>query len=205
MEAIGGRSAGRVPGPGRLRGRRAGGRWGPGRLLGAALVLLVLPGVGAHGAAAQVLAGTTVEQGSEAPLASVVLVVERGADTLRAESDEAGRFQLRLPSGGTWRVRAGRLGYEPIEPVEVEVPEDGGQVLTVRLRPEVIALEALEIEGRARSGLALRHQDTFTGFLHRWDRRNERSGYAIRRGDPGMDAVISVRDILLQFPPPGGR
>jgi hypothetical protein len=148
-----------------------------------------------------VIAGTTLEQGPEQPLAGVRIVAEAGDETVRVESDEAGRFQMRLPRGGTWTVRAGRLGYLAIDPVEVEVPDEGGRTLTIRLRTEPILLETLEVQAR-RSQLDPLHRDTFEGFLHRYAARESRTVYAARRGDPEMESANHLVDILRWFPPP---
>jgi hypothetical protein len=83
---------------------------------------------------AQIVEGRVLDVGTEAPVEGVAVELLAGLDDvqIRVATDAEGRFRLRARSPGTYRIRAGRIGYETVttplfdlvrdeDPLEVEV------------------------------------------------------------------------------------
>src|SRR5688500_12565250 len=92
-------------------------------MLGALLVVGVAPGLGA-----QTIRGIVVEDSTDRPIDEAVLSLI-GADGMAIEpsvrSAVTGAFTLHAPRFGTFRVRAVRIGYQPVttEPFDVATAE----------------------------------------------------------------------------------
>jgi protocatechuate 3,4-dioxygenase beta subunit len=102
----------------------------------------------------QAVRGVLVERGNGRPVrgAFVVLLDEREAEVARVLTDDAGRFLLRAPSAGAYRIQSKRIGFRLFlsEPLALEPDQ------TVAYRAEVAAVPAMlppvVVEGRPQCG-----------------------------------------------------
>lgn len=111
----------------------------------------LLPGL----LSAQRVVGRVVEEGTDAPVsgAFVVLLDEPGTSRLGGLAAGTGRFALRVPAPGRYRLRVDRIGYESLttEPFEVGKGETVTWDLAVPTRP--VELGAIAVSGRGRCRL----------------------------------------------------
>jgi len=129
----------------------------PSKSLLAALVMLAA----VHGPlAAQSIAGRVVRNTDGAAIMGVVVLLLDGAELVRARtlSDIDGRFVVRAPSAGTYRLRTLRIGYTATTGAPIAVRGDTTVQLAldqipVRL-PAVTAQERAECSENLGSGLA---------------------------------------------------
>jgi len=130
-------------------GRRAPGSARTAFLLAAALPLASVP------AAAQLVTGQVLEEGTGAPVASAMvhLLDAEGARAASMPTDGAGRFTLQAPVSGSFRIEAVRPGYVSAETPSLEVAETGVTVIpTLRLEADEAAIENLPVPGRTIMG-----------------------------------------------------
>lgn len=92
---------------------------------------------------AQVVTGTVVERGS-APVEGAMVVLLDGDDRPRARtlSDASGRFRVRAPGPGVWRLRVDRIGFA--SSVSRALTLERGETLVQRLE---ISAEPIRLEG----------------------------------------------------------
>lgn len=153
--------------------------------------LLATPG------AAQVIAGHTLDAVSrDAVAATVVTVLGEDGDSLLATlSDAQAAFRIELPSSGTYRLRARRIGYETVETAPILVARDETLLVEVLLGADPIDLEPLAVVGR-RGG---------SGTVSAHRRRVERIqrtgiGYAITREDLDAHRYAYLTDYFTRVP-----
>ena len=116
-------------------------------LLGSALL------VGPSVVGAQVVRGVALDAaGQPIPGVVVALLDSAGAVRVRALSDAAGAFSIRAPSAGTYRLRALRIGFQPIDSRLLAVAE--GEVVDERfvLDGARVALEEVRVLGQSSCG-----------------------------------------------------
>jgi protocatechuate 3,4-dioxygenase beta subunit len=120
-----------------------------------AVVVGVCAAVTAAGTlSAQAVRGVLVERGSGRAIrgAFVVLLDERDAEVARALTDDAGRFLVRAPTPGRYRLQSKRIGFR----LSVSPPLTLGADQTVGHRMEVEAVPAVlppvVVEGRPQCG-----------------------------------------------------
>jgi hypothetical protein len=128
------------------------------RILVRAFLLLVAILTVPVAAAAQTVEGTLVEEGREAPIQGA-LVTLLGADErplARALTDAQGRFVLRAPAAGTYRVRADRIGFGSTTSGPLQLAE--GQTAPLRLAApgRVVQLQGIRAEARGTRRCATR-------------------------------------------------
>jgi hypothetical protein len=125
-------------------------RRAPGSARTAFLLATALP-LASPPAAAQLVTGQVMEEGTGAPVASAMvhLLDTEGMRAASMPTDGAGRFTLQAPASGTFRIDAVRSGYVSAETPSFEVNE--GAVVTVpalHLVADDQALENLPVPGR---------------------------------------------------------
>jgi hypothetical protein len=78
-------------------------------------------------AASQVVEGrvSNAESGEPVPGAAVELLTGQGAVQSRVSTDEEGSFVLRAPASGTYRIRAGRIGFQTVSTPSFDLVRDG--------------------------------------------------------------------------------
>ena len=122
----------------------------------AARVLTVLASALSVAAAlhAQAVSGVLVEKGNGRPIrgAFVVLLDERDGEVMRTLTDDAGRFLLRAPNAGTYRLQSKRIGFRLFASEPLTLAADQ----TLAYRVEVAAVPAMLppviVEGRPQCG-----------------------------------------------------
>ena len=148
---------------------------------------------------AQAIRGTLVEAGSGAPVDGAAIVLLDEADTQISWwlTDPSGRFSFILQNGGTFRLRADRIGHSSVRSDLIVVEGDETVVYRLETPVEAIVLAGLRVEsGRrckvrpgageatarvweeARKALEATAQTTRRGFYR----------YVIRRFERELDA-----------------
>jgi hypothetical protein len=115
-----------------------------------ALLLLALLSAAAP-AAAQLVTGKVVEEGSEQPIggAMIDLLDASGARRAGAVADSVGVFSVMVPQPGSYRLRVTHIAYTATETAALDV-SFGVQVrLELRMSPTAVSLEPLRVVGRS--------------------------------------------------------
>lgn len=97
-------------------------------------------------AGAQTLTGRIVDaaDGSGVTVAQVLAVDSAGTVAAWTLSRREGRFELRLPDGGSYRLHVQRVGYDDTITPEVAVGARQSRELDVSLRAKAVQLEGIE-------------------------------------------------------------
>jgi hypothetical protein len=113
-----------------------------------AILLTILP----NGAACQAVVGSAVDARSGAPIggAFVTLSDEEGVPQASSLTNSTGRFTLRAPAEGRYRLRAERIGYEATEQGPVVVEPGRTAEVTVQLTQRAIPLEGIAVQAESR-------------------------------------------------------
>lgn len=117
------------------------------------LPLAVLLSLASAGAGAQVVRGVAVDAaGRPIPGVVIALLDSAGDARVRALSDEAGAFNIRAPEAGRWRLRAFRIGFQPVDSRVLSVA--AGEVVEERfvLDGTRVSLEAVRVLGQNSCG-----------------------------------------------------
>lgn len=152
---------------------------------------------------AQTVLGIVVDSNTDAGLARVSVEVLRDEEVIaRSESDALGSFVIYLNGGGTYRLRASRLGLltANLGPMEVGARE----LVEVRIpmSDTPILLDEIEVQVRRRDS---RVDPTYEGFYARRELAHRvGSNRVVTRADPEMASSMTVRDVLRWFLPPRG-
>ena len=112
-------------------------------LIQLALATVLVPSV-----AAQTVRGELVEEGSNKPIvgAFVLLLDLTGLEQTRAMTDALGRFTLRAPGEGQYRLQAVAVGRESSIPDPVYIAADSTVGLRIEMQMLAVALPALVVE-----------------------------------------------------------
>jgi hypothetical protein len=118
----------------------------PWRASGIVFMLLALA---AQRATAQVVEGRVVARSSGQPLAGVVVALadSAGGDTARALTDAEGRFVVRAPGAGTYRVMARLVGWRPWSSPPIALA--AGQTLQYRIENPLYPITLPEVRVEA--------------------------------------------------------
>lgn len=116
------------------------------------LLLRAIVGVAlvSQAALAQRVRGDVRQGDGTSPALGVVIVANRADGTLagRALSGENGKFDLALPSAGTYTLSALRIGYRPTVVSDVRVEAAGATNVTITLAGVAVPLAAVDVRGR---------------------------------------------------------
>ncbi len=117
----------------------------------ACAVWLALTGIPST-AAAQIVRGRVLEEGSGTPLAGAMIVLMDAAGALagRILTDDLGRFTLRAPRGGTYTLRADRIGYASMASPALELAPGAAVLHDMVVPVQAIALANITVEGERR-------------------------------------------------------
>ena len=119
--------------------------------LRAALATLTLVAVIPTLGASQTVRGRLVERGSEIPVPGAFMVLEDSAGIAISTTltSSAGTWILNVPTAGTYRLRADRIGYASAFSELLRIDE--GEALTYRLEADVspVGLAGLEVDASA--------------------------------------------------------
>jgi hypothetical protein len=101
--------------------------------------------------AAQMVAGTVVEDGTDQPVAgaTIELMDTTGLRRGTVVADTSGAFRILVPQPGWYRLRVSHIAYATTETPTINA-EMGTQVeLELRMNPTAVALEPLRVVGRS--------------------------------------------------------
>lgn len=118
----------------------------------------------AHAASAQAVQGVVIDNRNASGVsAATVRVVEGEKAGGGTETDNQGRFLLRLPGAGVYRLEVTRLGYEKTRSQTFEVL--GGDTVTVEFRvaPDAVLLDPMTVTARSTRG-----RDRFEARMKEW-------------------------------------
>ena len=101
---------------------------------------------------AQVVRGTVVDSASGAPVNGVVVVLidATAAPHGGAFTDPQGRFELRAPAAGQWRVRAERVGYRGMMTPLLDLAAGDDRALRIVLAPSAARLGEIRVTATRR-------------------------------------------------------
>jgi hypothetical protein len=153
-------------------------------------------GFGPAQVTAQTLRGTLLERETERPVAEalVLLVGVHGDTVARGLSDGGGHFELTAPSAGEYFLLATTLGYRPVRAGVFELGEGGEMAVEVRLTPEPLSIDGLEVERRwAVSEPPL----VRNGFF---ERLTQGEGFFITPVDLERSSAIRITELLATVP-----
>jgi hypothetical protein len=116
------------------------------------LVLVTVLFAAAVPARAQVLRGRVMEDGSEKPIAtvSITLLKEDGTRIANVLSDTFGRFQMRVPERGSYKIAGERIGYRGATSPKFQVGLSDTLELEFRLLPNAVLLAPLTVTASSR-------------------------------------------------------
>lgn len=149
--------------------------------------------------AAQWIQGTVVEEATGAVVAGaeVVLLTPRVADRPSTTTDAAGRFQIRAPRPGTYRLSVTHLSFVPYEADSVEVRGGEALMLEIRLGRGAVPLEPLVVTARRNAGMPGFDERQAAGFGRFITREDIRRRSAFRTSD----LLRGVQGVTLQRVP----
>lgn len=114
-------------------------------LLFAAGTGLVYPSMGASQTVRGIV--TDASTGEPIPIATVILVSERGERVATALTTEEGFFSLDGEDDGLFLVRATALGYAPNRAGPLELESESLQVIEIPMTPAPVGIDGLVVEG----------------------------------------------------------
>ena len=118
-------------------------------VVGATLLVVTL--AAARSVCAQSITGSVVLPDSTTPARGIIVLALdlRGAEMARTLTSAAGRFVLRAPATGSYRIRLLRIGYRPTDGPTVDVGSgqiDAGRIV---LAGREVVLSAVNVRNRA--------------------------------------------------------
>jgi hypothetical protein len=120
--------------------------------------LVSLSGLTARPGFGQTIRGVLLEQGSGQPISGAFIVVldeegERPGQDIGTLTDDEGRFRLRVPAPGRYRLRAERIGFRSTLGDVIELAVGETVEVTLVAPVEAVRLEALAVTGESRCGV----------------------------------------------------
>ncbi len=124
----------------------------PNPLHSAAAILAALLVCAPQAVVAQTIRGAVVDAVSRAPVGTgfLVLLNADSSEVARTLWSSDGRFTLRAPRGGSYRLRSERIGYRAFVTDLLEVPATGAIEHDLAITALPVALNAVEVRGRDR-------------------------------------------------------
>jgi len=190
------------------------------------MLALTLVALTARGARAQVIRGDVADGATQAPLYGTLVVVidSAGARIAGAITNDSGRFAIRLPRAGHYRLRAERIGYVSgaFIPFDVGEGETVVQHLTAATAVAVLPTDTVvagnrcvvrPTEGRQTAALweearkvlyasEITGQDQMVWSIRkRWFRSLDGLSLAIRRDSTVIDSATFDRPFRTQVTP----
>ena len=133
------------------------------------------------------------ESGLPIPTAEVVLLAQGDRVVGSHTTGENGLFVLRAPDPGSYRLRAGRIGYASFTTEAFTVEPDQSATVDLRLRPDPLLLDSLAavVEGQRPSRLVR------VGF---YKRRTRGFGYFLAPEDIDDRRAVHPADLFWGIP-----
>lgn len=124
------------------------------RSLELGLALFVATGGFSPSLEAQTVRGTVTDPESGEPLWGAVVVLLEGAEgetrAAGAIADEGGRYLVRAPAPGTYRLRAERIGFRSVTTAPFALGAEESLHLDLRAPVQAVALEEIRVVGESR-------------------------------------------------------
>lgn len=115
--------------------------------------VLTLAAVSAPGAAgAQIVVGRVLDSLTAAPISTAAVMLLDSSDVAVdwAETDSLGRFVLRAPAVGDYRLFADRLAYREVFSEDLPLWDAGSLEVLLRMAPRPVELDALTVTAEGR-------------------------------------------------------
>ena len=98
---------------------------------------------------AQTVRVTVVTDGERIPIAGAIVSLRSaaGVTVRRGLTNEGGRLVLRAPSGGSYLLRADRIGFRGVDSVPVVVPDTGAVAIELPMPNVPVILAELKVRG----------------------------------------------------------
>lgn len=147
--------------------------------------------------AAQLVRGTVVERESQQPIASAAITLERGGRVVRSvTSDNTGRFIVRLPEPGSYRLSVTHIGYSGAASRLPDVGEREELSVAIELSTDPVELPPVRVTGRRPAGARF-----LDGFFDRAaSRRSRNDGRVLTRADLDQMFASQPTDYLRHVP-----
>lgn len=155
----------------------------------------------------QTVRGRVVDASTNTPVstASIRVVEESGNAAVTGQTDFGGRFNIRLPIAGTYRVTVERIGYAVFTSEPIAVAAGANVEVEARMTPVAVALETVGVNVRQTPPFRDRRAATF------WDRADRGRGtyltpeqIAARRGVGTTDLLRDLEGVYLDGDPTRG-
>lgn len=158
------------------------------------VLLLLAVGVPTRLAHAQLIQGTVLEDPSGQPIAGAAVHFLDSTDGILGEtfSDDDGRFVVRLPAPGTYRLTVSRMGYAPGRSELFLVGPDDEPSVEIYLSVEPVPMDSLEVVGESRAP-----QLELVGFYKRMEKGY---GHFILREEIDRRSAGRVTDLFFGLP-----
>jgi hypothetical protein len=116
---------------------------------------------------AQVVQGALIDSTTGTPIdrAFIVLLDEEGVQQNRVLTDSEGRFRLRAPTTGSFRLRSERIGVKAHTSHLFELTADQTLELVMEVAPVVIRLDMIVVEGDAKKCRVVEEQGLETATV----------------------------------------
>jgi hypothetical protein len=159
-----------------------------------AFVLACAMVTAASTSAAQTISGHLIDAATRQPIAAGTLAL-LGADTLLVSvvTDSTGRFVLRAPQPGSYRLRGERIGYRTAVTPPLDLAADDTLRVEFRLAVAAVPLNPITVLGYSR-----RPAGDLGGFYER--KRRAIGGVFITRDEIESRPAIYVTDLLGNLP-----
>ncbi len=132
-----------------------------------AVVMLAASLTLATGAHAQAVRGTVITPDSLLVSGVIVTLIDStGTPVARALADDGGRFTMRAPSAGTYRIEAKRLAFRPTLDVPIKLEEGRLLLHTLVLRGAPVQLEGMTVTAEQQCET---HPDSGTMAFSVWE------------------------------------
>lgn len=172
-------------------------------------VLLLFMSLPCSGAA-QIVQGLLQDAETGEPVSNGTIALRSGLGTvvMRTEADSVGAYSLTAPRPGMYSLLATALGYQSTSTLQFEVGAEGVTTVDVRLEPEPIELDSLNVEAERqriiphleKQGFYERMDEGFGQFItpEEIEERNPRYYDDLFREVSGLSASADGR---LRWPP----
>lgn len=149
------------------------------------LMLLLLVPAALFSQTVQTIRGSIVDKESKAPLPGVSVRVYKDSTLVSgASSDMDGNYRLANIAVGRYTVRAGTLGYQPVEQKNIIVNSGKEMILNLEMEESATKMNEVVIEGNTKEGTI----NEMTSVSARSFSIDETNRYAGSRGDPARMA-----------------
>lgn len=142
----------------------------------------------------QTIRGRVVDANNNTPVATAALrmVEESGNAAVTGQTDFGGRFSIRVPIAGTYRVTAERIGFSVTTSDPVVVAAGANVEVEVRMEPAAVALESV--------GVRVRQTPPFRDprAARFWERHDRNRGIYITPEQIQARRAVTTTDLLRE-------